>query len=332
MIGGASTTALVGAGYWGSRLARNLAAADDNHLVAVHDLDPARAAAATRGTGARAVTSLAQLLDDPAIDAVAVATPSATHGALVRACLRAGKDVLVEKPLASSVLEAEALATLADADERVLACDQTYRFAPAVTWLRRRFAGGDAPIVRSVTSVRTNVDHGQPDLEVIWDLAYHDLVILDAVLPEGLLVAAVRARAHDVLGWGRPHRARVEVELVDGATAEIEVDWARGTKERTMRFTADCTMVVWNDLAPGDRLTVHGAGGSPECPSLPGHEPLALLVADFLRAVRERSAPVGGVAEELRVLRVLEAASASAAHDGTRVVVESAVRTTGAAR
>lgn len=323
MNGGVCAVALSGAGYWGSRLARNLYADPDCRLVAVHDRDRARAEHLAATCGAGVADSYDEILDDPGVDALALATPSATHADLVRRALLAGKDVLVEKPLAATVAEAEDLGAIAAARGAVLACDQTYRFSPVVAWLHDHYARCGAAPVHTIDSRRTNVDHGQPDLTVIQDLAYHDLVILDAVLPSRLRVVAVRASEADRIGIGRAHAARLTLELADGAHATIEVDWHGDEKVRAMSFSGHDATVWWDDLAPEpQRLTVQRDARPATRPVVSGPEPLAAVVADFARAVRARRPPAAGASEEVRVLRVLAAATTSAATGGKRVTIE----------
>src|SRR5690348_17188226 len=167
--------ALIGAGYWGARLARTLAAADDCSLLAVCDVDHARAGEVARLHGGVATTSTSEVMHDGAVGAVVIATPSATHEGLVASALDAGLHVLVEKPLASSSSAAARLGDLATANDLVVVCDQTYRFASAVATVRDAVAGPDFGPLESVQSTRTNHGHSQPDVDVFWDLAYHDL-------------------------------------------------------------------------------------------------------------------------------------------------------------
>src|SRR5262245_22114711 len=162
--------ALVGAGYWGSRLARNLAATSACALRWVCDLDPERATEIATTVGARHTTSLGEVLSDSMVDAVVVASPARTHPEIVAACRGAGRHVLAEKPLAGTVDDARALADLARRRRAVLMCDHTYRFSPALGVVRNLLATDALGALRSVDSVRTNHMHGQSDVSVLWDL------------------------------------------------------------------------------------------------------------------------------------------------------------------
>jgi len=313
--------ALIGAGYWGSRLARNLAAVSGGTLSVVCDVDAARAAAVGHLHGARATASLADVLGDDRVDAVVVATPAATHREIVAACLDAGRDVLVEKPLAGSVSEARAVADAADAGGRIVMCDHTYRFSPVVETLREQLATGAIGSLTSITSVRTNCDHGQTDVDVFWDLAHHDLSILGFVLPATHRPVAVSATHHDQRVRGRPQAGTLRVHLAGDARAEVRVDWRAPLKQRTMTFTGEAGELRWDDLAPlGERLRWRGTGtqSGSTCHLRPTHatEPLLGVVNEFLRAVTARDRPSCGPREELAILAALEAATLSAATDG----------------
>jgi predicted dehydrogenase len=315
---GAVGVALVGAGYWGSRLARNLAASPALDLVHVCDIDQSRAQALAHPPRVRATGLLAEVLADPGVSAIAVATPASTHGEIVAAALDAGRHVLVEKPLAMTTREARLLATRAARDELVVMCDQTYRFAPVVDVLEAQLgrATSASPWV-AVESVRTNRHHGQPDVDVFWDLAYHDVAILAAVLPGGLRPLEVKATSSDVLGIGRAHRGDLWLELEEGPSVHVRVDWCAPEKVRTMTFASGAGEIRWDDLDPDGPLRVAGR----RMAVLDDREPLARAVAEFAAAVRERRRASCGPAEELAVLTVLEAATCSAAQDGAPVPV-----------
>src|SRR6478735_3119319 len=206
-MAGTIGVALVGAGHWGRRLARTLAAADACALVAVCDIDPSRAREVSGAYGGVATSSSSAAMFDDAIVAVVVATPSATHDALVTEALDAGRHVLVAKPLAGSAAAARDIGTRADRAGLVVMCDQTYRFSPGAASVRAVITDPTFGTLASVESTRINDRHSQPDLDVFWDLAHHDLAIFDAVTPAGLRGRyEVRATAADLVGLGRPHR------------------------------------------------------------------------------------------------------------------------------
>ena len=177
--------AVIGAGYWGPNLVRTALATSTLQLEWLCDLDAERARSVLgRYTTVRATISYEDVLSDPAVAAVAVATPAATHFDLARAALEAGKHVLVEKPLTLTVADGEKLVALARESGLVLMCDHTYCYTPAVQRIRALIRSGEIGDVQFVDSIRVNLGLVQPDVDVLWDLAPHDFSILDFVLPD----------------------------------------------------------------------------------------------------------------------------------------------------
>jgi predicted dehydrogenase len=306
--------ALVGAGYWGRRVARNLAAADRCELRVICDVDRARACEVADAHGGAPVVSLDAVLADDAVEAVVVATPSSTHTALVTDVIAASRHVLVEKPLAGSPADAARLATSAAERGVVVMCDQTYRFAPAVATIRTLLADpGFGPVAR-IESCRTNHGHDQPDVDVFWDLAYHDLAVIDAVAPGGLCGGLeVQATTCDAIGRGRPHRGELVLEATSGPTATITVDWHAEAKVRAMRFVSADHEVTWDDV-DGPDVRLDGV----QVPVAAG-EPLAAVITEFLAAIADGRPAACGPAQELPILTMLTAASESAARAGAPV-------------
>ena len=336
--------AVVGAGYWGPNLARNFRSSSDWDLVAVCDLDPGRAARVVGDArGVDVETSLTRLLARDDLDAVAVATPANTHRDIAMAVLHSGRHVLVEKPLASSVAEATEMVEAARERELVLMCDHTYCYTPVVQRIRQIVADGDLGDVLFVDSVRINLGLVQPDVDVIWDLAPHDLSILDVVLPGGLAPVGVAAHGADPIGAGRSCVGYLTMPLPAGAIAHVHVNWLSPTKIRQMVIGGSRRTLVWDDLNPQQRLSVYDRGvdldltsrtdnltdrtaagvsyrlGDMHAPSLPEREALGSMVAEFAASITQGRAPLTDGEAGLRVLRVLEAASSSLA-DGGRLV------------
>src|SRR5271165_3240926 len=210
--------AVVGAGYWGPNLVRSALATPDFNLEWLCDLDIERARRVLGSQSAIGSTSsFEEVLADPRVAAVAIATPAATHFDLVRTALEAGKHVLVEKPLTSTVAEGRKLAELARRSDLVLMCDHTYCFTPAVQRIRQLIKDGEIGDIQFVDSVRINLGLVQPDVDVLWDLAPHDLSILDFVLPDGVTPTAVAAHVADPLETGRACIGYLSVWLSNGA-------------------------------------------------------------------------------------------------------------------
>jgi len=337
--------AVVGAGYWGPNLVRTALATPALRLVSLCDLDVQRARVVLgQYTTVQATDSFDEVLADPAVGAVAIATPAATHFDLVRAALEAGKHVLVEKPLTPSVAEGEKLAALARDAGLVLMCDHTYCYTPVVQRIRELVRGGDIGEVQFVDSVRINLGLVQPDVDVLWDLAPHDLSILDFVLPEDVVPVAVAAHVGDPIRAGRACLAYLSVWLSTGALAHIHVNWLSPTKIRTTVFGGSRRTIVWDDTNPAGRLAVHDRGvdrlqagdlqrderrqalisyrtGDTLVPALPEREALMSVMAEFSSAIHEGRQPLTDARAGLRVMALLEAASRSADSGGERIIL-----------
>jgi predicted dehydrogenase len=340
--------AIVGAGYWGPNLVRTALATPAIRLEWLCDLDVQRARAVLGPYGTvRATASYDTVLSDPAIDAVAIATPAATHFDLVRSALEAGKHVLVEKPLTPSVAEGEKLASLALRSGLVLMCDHTYCYTPAVQRIRELVRGGDIGDIQFIDSVRINLGLVQPDVDVLWDLGPHDLSILDFVLPEDVTPVAVAAHVGDPIGAGRACVAYLSLWLSNGALAHVHVNWLSPTKIRTTVFGGSRRTIVWDDTNPAGRLAVHDRGvdtrqagsvpqderrqalisyriGDTLIPALPEREALLSVMTEFSAAISENRPPLTDAQAGLRVLKLLEAASRSVDRGGARISLNGA--------
>ena len=195
------------------------------------------------------------------VDAVAIATPARTHQGIAEAALLAGKHVLVEKPLADTVEHARAMVDLAEAQGLVLMADHTYCYTPVgpedPRAGRRRVALGE---ILFVDSVRINLGLVQPDVDVFWDLAPHDLSILDFILPGGLRPTGVAAQGADPLGAGKSCVGYLTLPLPGGAMAHVHVNWLSPTKIRQMVIGGSERTLVWDDLNPQQRLSVYDRG------------------------------------------------------------------------
>lgn len=337
--------AVIGAGYWGPNLVRTALATPELRLEWLCDLDIQRAQAVLGPSSTiKPTSSFEEVLADPAVAAVAVATPAATHFDLVRAALESGKDVLVEKPLTASAAEGQKLADLARRCGRVLMCDHTYCYTPAVQRIRQLIRSGEIGEIQFVDSVRINLGLVQPDVDVLWDLAPHDLSILDFVLPEDVVPVAIAAHAGDPIGTGRACLAYLSVWLSNGALAHVHVNWLSPTKIRTTLFGGSRRTIVWDDMNPVARLMIHDRGvdkvpaylledderrqalisyrvGDIHAPALPEREALRNVMAEFVDSIASQREPLTGAMSGLRVLTLLEAASKSAEDGGARIPV-----------
>jgi predicted dehydrogenase len=338
--------AVIGAGYWGPNLVRNFSGSDRVDLRWVCDLSEERARRAVgRYSNIAVSTSIDQVLADPTVEAVALATPAASHTRLGLAALAAGKHVLVEKPLAPTVAEGRALVDAAEAAGLVLMLDHTFCFTPVVRRIRDLIAAGDLGEIQYVDSVRINLGLVQPDVDVFWDLAPHDLSILDFVLPEGARPTGVSAMGADPIGAGKACVGYLTLPLQGNGIAHTHVNWLSPTKIRTVIIGGSKRMLVWDDLQPNQRLQLFDKGvelaenvdenertrhlisyrtGDMVAPAIAEREALGGVVEEFVSAIRERRAALTSGEAGLRVLNILETASASLAAGGALLPLKDA--------
>jgi predicted dehydrogenase len=338
--------AVVGAGYWGPNLVRNFRSSPNWDLVAVCDLDEARA---RKVIGPRSTveveTSLERLLARDDVDAIAIATPAGTHSAIAQAAFAAGKHVLVEKPLADSEDEASRMVEAARAADRILMTDHTYCYTPVVVRIRELIAEGVLGDILFIDSVRINLGLVQPDVDVFWDLAPHDLSILDYILPGGLRPESVAAQGADPLGTGKSCVGYLTMPLGNGVSAHVHVNWLSPTKIRQFVIGGSRRTLVWDDQNPQQRLAIYDRGvdfaainadnsqreaaaisyrlGDMHAPSLPEQEALGNVATEFAAAIAEGRAPRTDGEAGLRVLNVLEAAGRSLGRNGELVPLTS---------
>jgi predicted dehydrogenase len=335
--------AVIGAGYWGPNLVRNFRNAPDWDLVAVCDLDEGRA---RKVIGARSTvsveTSIERLLARDDIDAVAIATPARTHAPIALQAIAAGKHVLVEKPLADTPAAARQMVAAADAAGTVLMIDHTYCYTPAVQYIKNAISDGMLGQLLYVDSIRINLGLVQPDVDVFWDLAPHDLSILDFILPGALAPASVSATGSDPLRAGQACVGYVSMPLLAGGIAHVNVNWLSPTKIRQMVIGGSRRTLIWDDLNPQQRVAVFDRGvdlalqaadadqrevatvsyrlGDITVPALPEREALSSMVAEFAAAINEGRAPRTDGRAGLRVLSVLQAISDSLSNRGAPVM------------
>ncbi|MGQ5637585.1 MULTISPECIES: Gfo/Idh/MocA family protein [unclassified Streptomyces] len=340
--------AVVGAGYWGPNLVRNFQAGEGFRLRWLCDLDADRARRVLGGySTVQATDDYAAVLADPAVHAVAVATPAGTHLDIALAALRAGKHVLVEKPLAATY--ADGMRLVAEAEERglTLMCDHTYCYTPAVGRIRELVRSGELGEIHFVDSVRINLGLVQKDIDVLWDLAPHDLSILDFILPAGVEPVAVAAHGADPIGAGQACVAYLTLQLNTGAIAHVHVNWLSPTKVRTTMVGGSKRTLLWDDLNPLQRVSVYDRGvdlaapqeigaderremlvsyrtGDMIAPAIGEKEALRSMVDEFGDAIRAGRAPLTDGRAGLRVLDILEAASRSLEFKGAVVGLRAA--------
>ena len=325
---------VIGYGYWGPNLVRNFADQVDATVTIVCDRRSDRLAQAQRRyPGIRVTTDPADLIADPAVDAVAIATPVALHFELAMAALRAGKHVLVEKPIASTSDEAQQLIDEAARRRLVLMVDHTFVYTGAVQKMRELVVNGELGDINYYDSVRINLGLFQHDVDVLWDLAVHDLSIMDFVLPQQPVAVSATGLAHVP---GRPANIAYMTMFFDGPLiAHVHASWLAPVKVRRTLLGGNRRMVLFDDLETSEKIKVYDSGISvdpnPEnvyqmlvgyrtgdmwAPKLAVTEALHVEAKHFVECVTTGTAPQSDGEAGLRVVRLLEAASASLQQQG----------------
>ena len=325
-------TAIVGYGYWGPNLARNVAERPELALQALCDRDLAQLRAfGNRHPQARAVQNLDSILCDNTVEAVIVATPPKTHYAIVKQALEAGKHVLVEKPLATRLSDAHELADLAESTGQVLMPGHTFIYSPAVNAVRDLIQTGVVGDIHFVTSSRMNLGKYQSD-GVVCDLAPHDLSILLYWLDQP--VVEVAASASSVFQEGIPETAFLTLTFAGGSTANVQLSWLAPRKVRQMIIVGSKRMVQYDDTASDEPVRVYDRGmdiappanfgehqlicrtGDVVIPRVEPQEPLSLELQDFAHAIRTGEEPRSNLALGVEIVAAIEMATASLNRNG----------------
>lgn len=332
---------VVGYGYWGPNLVRNFMELEDSQVVAVCDLDARRLRqAAARYPTLTTTTRYEDLLTDGRIDAIAIATPVSSHFELARQALQAGKHVLVEKPFVATVAQGETLVETAAARGRVLMVDHTFIYTAAVRKIRELVEAGRLGRLYYYDSVRVNLGLFQHDVNVLWDLAVHDLAIMDYVL--GRLPEAVTATGMAHIPGQPEDVAYVTCFFGDTLIAHFHVNWLAPVKIRRTLIGGDRQMIVYDDLEPSEKVKVYDKGvtlndnhqpdglyqvlvgyrtGDMWAPQLDTVEALRREAAHFLDCIVHGHTPLTDGEAGLRVVRLLEAADRSLRQRGRPVEI-----------
>ena len=328
-------TAVVGLGYWGPNLVRNLHELPGTEVVWACDLrEPALATMARRYPAIARTSNVSEVLGDPTVDALVIATPVSTHYDLALAALDAGKHVLVEKPLAGSSVEASSLVEAARKRNLVLMPGHTFLYSPPVTMIHDLIRSGDLGEIYFVSTSRVNLGIHQPDISVVWDLGPHDFSILRHWLGE--LPSTVAALTRGCVTPTTPDVAFIHLTYDSGAIAHVELAWLAPSKLRRTTIVGSKKMVVYDDTSSEPvRLFDSGADlaepqtfgeyrlsyrtGDIVSPKVSVTEPLALELTDFCRAVRDGTTPRSSAALGLDVVHMIEAVDHSLALDGRPV-------------
>jgi predicted dehydrogenase len=334
--------AIVGVGHWGPNYVRNFMGLEGAGVRYVCDIDKAAAARLQRAyPSVKIATDYRDVLDDPHVDAVVVATPAGTHYEIVRASLQQGKHVLVEKPLALSLSEGHDLAELAERGARVLMVGYTFLFNPGIRALKAIVEAGDLGDVYYLHAKRTNLGPVRYDVNAMWDLASHDLSICSYLL--GRPPARVAAQGGVYLQPGVPDVAFVTMTYSDNVIGHLHVSWLDPKKTRQLTIVGSKKMAVFDDLDDTGPVRVFDKGvmretyqreyrsfeefklivrgGSVLIPEVPNQEPLRNQCAHFAECIYRGTPPLTGGAFGADMIGLLLAAQASLDAGGVPVDV-----------
>ena len=327
---------VIGYGYWGPNLVRNFSECGTAEVRAVSDLRPERLKPVTlRYPAIKTTADYRELLNDPAIDAVAIATPVSSHYELALQALQAGKHVLVEKPFTATVEEGLRLIEEADRRKLILMVDHTFLFTPAVRKIKDLVMSGDLGRLYYYDSVRVNLGLFQHDVNVLWDLAVHDLAIMDFLLSARPQAVSATGVAHVA---GQPEDvAFMTCYFSNELIAHFHVNWLAPVKIRRTLIGGSLKMIVYDDLEPSEKVKVYDKGitlNEPEgvyklmvgyrtgdmwAPQLATTEALRDEAKHFVECVKRGTRPLIDGEAGLNVVRILEAASRSLRERGRPV-------------
>jgi predicted dehydrogenase len=331
--------AVVGIGYWGPNLIRNLHEIPSVERIVACDLEEARLQFIRhRFPGVSVTTRYAEVVDDPEVDAVIVATQISSHYRLAASALEAGKHVMVEKPLAGSSADALSLMAMASEGELVLMPGHTFLYSPPVIMIRSLIDAGEVGDVYFISTSRVNLGLHQSDVSVAWDLGPHDFSILHHWLGE--TPTRVSALARGCIIPGVPDVAFVDLEYRSGTVAHVELSWLAPSKLRRTTIVGSRKMVVYDDTSASEPIRVFDSGAVLQDPATFGEfkltyrtgdilsprvevaEPMRLELEDFCGAILRGSTPRSSAELGLEVVRVIEAVDASLLAGGAPVDVE----------
>jgi predicted dehydrogenase len=329
---------VIGYGYWGPNLVRNFVETEGATVRWCADAQAdRRSLAQRRHPGVQVANDAGPILDDPSVDAVVIATPVSTHYALAEQAMLRGKHVLITKPMAQTSAECERLIEFADTKDLVLMVDHTYVYTGAVRRMKELLTTAELGHLHYFDSVRVNLGLFQHDVDVLWDLAPHDLSILTHLIPA--TPREIAATGADHTGSGHVDVAYLTLYYDDSFLAHCHLNWLSPVKVRRILIGGSRRMLVYDDMEPSEKVRVYDRGfqvttregmyntlvdyrtGDMWAPKLEFREALSVEVAHFIECVRFRKMPVSGGTTGLTVVKLLEAASESLKLGGQRVAL-----------
>lgn len=328
---------VIGYGYWGPNLVRNFSTSESTEVIGVSDLDPAKLARSKQlHPSITTTTDLHDLLKNPKVDAIAIATPARTHYDLALAALKAGKHVFVEKPLAPSSEQVRRLIDEADRRNLTLMVDHTFLYTPAVQKIHELIHADGLGEIYYYDSIRSSLGLFQSDVNVIWDLAVHDISIINYILKEKPVSVSATGSCHVT---GSPENmAHITLFFESKSVAHVSVNWLSPIKVRQTFIGGSRKMIVYDDVEPTEKIKVYDKGitfnpshenahqlrigyraGDMWAPHISAKEALQTEVEHFADCIRNSQQPISSGESGLRVIEILEAASHSILEQGRPV-------------
>lgn len=324
---------VIGLGYWGPNLLRNIYASNRSGRIVMCDSDPSRVKKMkSRYPDLECTSDCREIFDDGGIDAVVIATDVSSHYPLAKEALLAGKHSFVEKPFAASIEQAEELVELGRDSGLVTMVGHTFMFSPPVIKAKEIIDRGELGDIHFITSSRVNLGLHQKDVSVIWDLAPHDFSMLFYWLGEE--PSRVSAFGHAFVLDDIPDVAFIDLAFPSGAIGNVQVAWLAPSKLRRTVIVGSSKMLVYDDTEPIEKIKIYDKGvdliepesfgeyqltyrtGDILSPKLVSGEPLASEMEEFLSSIEEGRTPVSSGEEGLAVVRALELAEASLRKSG----------------
>lgn len=331
--------ALVGYGYWGVNLLRNLTTIKQSEVLMVCDSREERLKVINETyPGIDTTTSFADIINNDEVQAVVIATPTFSHYELAKRALQAGKHVLVEKPLTATTEQAEELVQLATSKRLQLMVDHTFLYSGAVEHMKQLVDGGEIGTLKYFDSTRINLGLLQPDVNVLWDLAPHDISILLFLQKEQ--PTSVNAVGVSHTGNGIENIAYMTLNYESGFIAHFNCSWTSPVKLRTTLIGGDKKMIVYDDINPTEKVKIYDTGyecktledrtkiyvdyrvGDISIPKVSTHEPLRKMLEDFLSCIESGNTPVSSWEVGLKAVRILEAAQQSIKQNGKLILIK----------
>jgi predicted dehydrogenase len=331
--------AIIGFGYWGPNLVRNFNSVADCKVKYVCDFRTERLILVGKQyPNINTTNDFESVINDSDVDAVIIATPVFTHFELARKALLKGKNVLIEKPMTSTSAEALELFAISKKVGKLLMVDHTFLYTGAVQKMKQLINDGTIGTVKYFDSTRINLGLFQPDINVLWDLAPHDISILNYLIQD--TPYSVNATGVSHTNNGIENIAYLTVNYKSGFIAHFNCSWTSPVKLRTTLIGGDKKMLLFNDLEPTEKIRIYDTGynhktdeekikvlvdyriGDIFIPQVDTREALFGMASDFINSIKNNSKPVSDFESGLSVIKILEASQASIKQNGKEIILD----------